>query len=576
MLPKRLKEPFAWVEHIPFAFHLVKLCKPNQYVELGVHIGNSFSAVCQAVKHYGLKTKCFGVDNWTGDVHAGFYAESIYEDLKIYVDEHYAELATLLRMSFDTGRNSFADGSIDLLHIDGLHTYEAVKKDFETWLPKMSERGVIMFHDTAVRTTDFGVWQLWEEVASKYPSFEFKYGFGLGIIAVGSSASPELLSFLTQARADASYHALFARLGASVLWRAEREKSDKELSASHERLLAEEEKLNRYRQKLVDANLAEQYVAEMSFDRGAESPAELSQRKEITGREAELIFSIPPGAERVRLATFKPFEGPVALRISEIEVLDAAGARTIVKDFAANHFFVENGVYLFDTDKPKVTFTLHSIEQPVEVRISLSYVAFGPTLFALLYKLLLQTLDAQRFGLEVRENALVVHSIDTPNRMPPREKKSYDAEMLDATLFLHEEVRKKDALISEQKKELSALLEGYQALLARVQALQESEKAYLDVIQDRDEHFRNLERAFEDQTKVIEDRDKHFKLLETHMRATSQDYEARLAEQKADLNEARGLAQEILTQSEPRPELHPNLFEKWRRIFQKSEGDSPK
>jgi|GEM_PF-5459631 len=47
---------------------------------------------------------------------------------------------------------------------------EAVKHDFENWIKKMSNRGVILLHDTQVRRDEFGVWKLWEELSKKYPS----------------------------------------------------------------------------------------------------------------------------------------------------------------------------------------------------------------------------------------------------------------------------------------------------------------------------------------------------------------------------------------------------------------------
>lgn len=38
---------------------------------------------------------------------------------------------------------------IDLIFIDGDHTYEAVKQDFEEWYPHVKAGGVILFHDSA-------------------------------------------------------------------------------------------------------------------------------------------------------------------------------------------------------------------------------------------------------------------------------------------------------------------------------------------------------------------------------------------------------------------------------------------
>lgn len=172
----------TWVDHMPFAYDLIEAVQPKLLVELGTHHGLSFFTFCQAIKEHRVDGLCYAVDTWAGDEHTGAYNDEVFESVQSYCREEFRGFSYLMRMRFEEALLHFSDDSIDLLHIDGFHTYEAVSEDFRNWYPKVKPGGVILFHDVKARLKDFGAWRFWDEIQGQYPTFTFQHGFGLGVL----------------------------------------------------------------------------------------------------------------------------------------------------------------------------------------------------------------------------------------------------------------------------------------------------------------------------------------------------------------------------------------------------------
>lgn len=166
--------------------------RPTNFVELGTQMGESYFAFCQAAVENGVECRAFAVDTWRGDQHTRPYDDVVFDEVSAHNQAHYAGFSTLLRLTFDDAARQFENDSIELLHIDGAHTYDAVSHDFLTWWPKVKPGGVVVMHDAFERQWEFGVWRLLEDLrTAKLPVGEFTHSHGLGVVMKPTVAGDE-------------------------------------------------------------------------------------------------------------------------------------------------------------------------------------------------------------------------------------------------------------------------------------------------------------------------------------------------------------------------------------------------
>ena len=182
-------EPSAWVGHLKFADYLVKEYKPNIIVDLGVDYGHSTFAFAGQ----GIGT-VYGIDWFEGDIHAGTrntydLVKNTYQKL---LNKKYLPKDNLIFVKGDFNELAkIFDKKIDILHIDGLHTYEAVKNDFNNWFPKTDYNSIILFHDVISFSDTVG--KFFNEI--KFPKLYFKHSAGLGVMCQNKKIINNIYSY---------------------------------------------------------------------------------------------------------------------------------------------------------------------------------------------------------------------------------------------------------------------------------------------------------------------------------------------------------------------------------------------
>ena len=165
----------AWTGHHIFAEWLVNEIKPKTIVELGVDYGYSAFVLSNALKRNNIDGKLYGVDLFQGDAHTGF--RNTYDFVMEYKTKYNVDTLEIITSEFTELSNKW-DLPIQLLHIDGFHTYEAVKNDFNCWSKHVVEDGIIIFHDVTSFPDDVG--KFFNEIEGGYKLY-FTHSAGLGV-----------------------------------------------------------------------------------------------------------------------------------------------------------------------------------------------------------------------------------------------------------------------------------------------------------------------------------------------------------------------------------------------------------
>ena len=186
-----LIKPSQVYREISQLLKLVDRIKPGVILEIGTANGGTLFCFSHVASEAAV---IISIDLPGGKFGGGYpkWRESLYKSFilqgqKIHLlraDSHKTETLEQVEAVLH-GRK------VDFIFIDGDHTYEGVKKDFEMYSPLVKEGGIIAFHDIVVHPPETGceVSKFWREIRDDYDSEEIVKDWsqnwgGIGVVYV--------------------------------------------------------------------------------------------------------------------------------------------------------------------------------------------------------------------------------------------------------------------------------------------------------------------------------------------------------------------------------------------------------
>jgi predicted O-methyltransferase YrrM len=150
---------------------LVEEEKPRNVLEIGTYAGGTLFCLCQLAQP---DAKIVSVDKPEGQFGGGYTDERAKEMRELFPRDdqelHLFRADSHLPSTLEQVKSVFDGGELELLFIDGDHTYEGVKRDFEMYSPLVAAGGLVVFHDIMEHHPDSGceVASYWNEIRDDY------------------------------------------------------------------------------------------------------------------------------------------------------------------------------------------------------------------------------------------------------------------------------------------------------------------------------------------------------------------------------------------------------------------------
>jgi len=174
-----LKYTNNWFNYSKFYDWIVNNHSFNKFVEVGCWKGHSISYLAKLLKEK-KDIEIFGIDLFedvpliSGREIEIKFIRQIYN--MILKENNVNDLIKTIKSDSSSAANLFENNSIDFVFIDANHNYESVKKDIQSWFPKVKNNGIISGHDwpyvekavkdclnNNINTTDENVWFVYKE-----------------------------------------------------------------------------------------------------------------------------------------------------------------------------------------------------------------------------------------------------------------------------------------------------------------------------------------------------------------------------------------------------------------------------